>query len=162
MKKKILLIISLLVSTLAFAENTTNPSQFREEIPIKGRLERENFSYVAIGGIVPNLTFGYRTTAIPKHQLDISGGFSTIIVGHSFDVTLKGLIRYTDGLYVGGGVKGETTLTKYLKFKRVNSIFTHGWDTSKDFKEISVSFPFSKIKGDPYVYRINIKYGWKI
>ena len=160
--KRILMLIAVLVSAIASAEDIciSRPSSW--EAPKGEGLERQDFSYVAIGGLIPNLTYGHRITVKPNLHLDISGGFSTVIKRHSFDVTLKGLMKYNENRYIGGGVKSETVIFKHMKFKGIYSALTHGWETSKDFKEISVIFPISKIRGFSYEARITVKYGWKL
>ncbi|NGX51914.1 MAG: hypothetical protein KR126chlam5_00203 [Candidatus Anoxychlamydiales bacterium] len=156
------MLITVLASAIAFAEDIYTFRSSSWEKPKGVAPERQNFSYVAIGGLIPNLTYGHRITVRPNLQIDVSGGFSTIIKHHSFDVTLKGLLRYKESWYIGGGVKGETVYSRYIKFKGIYSVLTHGWDTSKDFKEISVIFPFSKTKGLSYKPSISVKYGWKL
>ena len=150
---KLLLTIAIFTSSLSFAKETLH---IQEE-----KKDDKSCAYVAVGGLMPTITFGGRTYLNDKTFLDISGSFSTIFIVNQIDLTLRGLNKYYNNKYIGGGLEGTLAFTDDSAFVGLSAIATHGWDRSKDFTEISLSFPLYKIQGYAYIPHFIIKHGWK-
>ena len=151
---KLFITVALLVSSLAYAKET---------FPIKEeKQEDKNCAYVAVGGLMPTITFGGRAYMNDEIFLDISSSISTIFIAHQLDLTLRCLNKYNNNNnYIGGGLEGVLAFNDNCAFTGLSAIATHGWDRHKDFTEISLSFPLYKIRGYAYIPHFIIKYGWK-
>ena len=144
---KLLIALAILVSTITGAEEAFSFNKYsdtnRKEIKYKNDVD-DSCGYMAVGGLVPTLTFGGRAFVSNNTFIDGSGSFSTLFVMHQMDLTLRSLTKYRGNKYIGGGLEGALIFNKNISFSGLSVIVTHGWDYPKNFTDVSLGFPLYK------------------